>query len=48
MPSDENPFGAFVPGPRAEMPGAASGPLAGLAFAVTVLADRLRKRRGSP
>jgi amidase len=39
MPDAANPFGAFVPGPRAELPGAASGPLAGLAFAVKDLFD---------
>lgn len=39
MTDSQNPFGAFVPGPRAEMPGAASGPLAGLAFAVKDLFD---------
>lgn len=31
--------GAFVPGPRVERPGAASGPLAGLSFAVKDLYD---------
>lgn len=39
MPDSQNPFGAFVPGPRADMPGAASGPLAGLTFAVKDLFD---------
>jgi amidase len=39
MPDRDNPFGAFVPGPRAELPGAASGPLAGLTFAVKDLFD---------
>jgi amidase len=39
MPDIQNPFGAFVPGPRAEVPGAASGPLAGLTFAVKDLFD---------
>jgi amidase len=39
MPDAENPFGAFVPGPRAEVPGASSGPLAGLALAVKDLFD---------
>lgn len=39
MPDSQNPFGAFVPGPRADMPGAASGPLAGLSFAVKDLFD---------
>lgn len=31
--------GAFVPGPRAHVPGAAAGPLAGLSFAVKDLID---------
>jgi amidase len=39
MTDSQNPFGAFVPGPRAAMPGAASGPLAGLSFAVKDLFD---------
>ena len=39
MPDAANPFGAFVPGPRAEIPGAVSGPLAGLSFAVKDLFD---------
>lgn len=34
-----DPVGAFVPGPRAELPGAAGGPLAGLSFAVKDLYD---------
>lgn len=39
MTDSDNPFGAFVPGPRAERPGAASGPLVGLSFAVKDLFD---------
>ncbi len=35
----EDPVGAFVPGPRAEIAGAAGGPLAGLGFAVKDLYD---------
>ena len=35
----EDRVGAFVPGPRVEVPGAASGPLAGLDFAVKDLFD---------
>ncbi|MCX7686260.1 MAG: amidase [Acetobacteraceae bacterium] len=39
MPDRDDPFGAFVPGPRAEMAGAPSGPLGGLSFAVKDLFD---------
>ncbi|WP_439550070.1 amidase [Falsiroseomonas sp.] len=35
----DDKVGAFVPGPRLEMPGAAAGPLAGLDFAVKDLFD---------
>ena len=35
----DDKVGAFVPGPRVELPGAASGPLAGLDFAVKDLFD---------
>jgi amidase len=31
--------GAFIPGPRTQVPGAAAGPLAGLSFAVKDLID---------
>ncbi|MBX9697937.1 MAG: amidase, partial [Acetobacteraceae bacterium] len=34
-----DPVGAFIPGPRAELPGAAAGPLAGLSFAAKDLYD---------
>lgn len=34
-----DPVGAFIPGPRAEFPGATGGPLAGLTFAVKDLYD---------
>ncbi len=35
----QDPVGAFVPGPRADVPGAADGPLSGLSFAIKDLYD---------